>query len=40
MWKYAIFPHHGPRVDEVGLAAAKSAGLTVTGTGGRDGRGK
>ena len=40
VWKYAICPHHGPRVDEAGLAAAKSAGLTVTGAGGRDGRGK
>lgn len=40
VWKYAICPHHGPRVDKAGLDAAAFNGLTVRGAGGRDGRGK
>ena len=40
VWKYALCPHHGPRVDKSGLEAAARSGLTVKGAGGRDGRGK
>ena len=40
VWKYVLCPHHGPRVNQATLDAARHNGLSVKGAGGRDGRAK